>query len=267
MELVRGPGGAAGAPARTPRLWARLEPQPRTAAGGVPVWPCARRGGCRAVPRPARHAGASAPGVSRAAPGKPRHGRLPCHRWQGEGSQKRPAQCRMRGAGLLRRLGRRGAVTRRGGEDEGDERPAARPLGPCGAAQDRRRASSRMWRRHAAAGRSACARPWGREDKAVGGSTSASGAVPLVQLTWGRCSLFSSVQRHGGADPPCRGWKGSALAPGDGGKEPLMQEGRPRPALTGGPCPQASPGRRRGLPSGCGGKCGVCGRYRTGNRT
>ena len=88
-----------GRPERRGRRPARGRRRARLA--GVIAGPAVVPGAGRSpapVPRPARQAGAS-PWVIQGAPGKPRHRHRPCHRWQGEGSQKRPAQCRMRGAG------------------------------------------------------------------------------------------------------------------------------------------------------------------------
>jgi hypothetical protein len=197
---------------------------------------------------------------SRAAPGEPHHGRLPCHRWQGEGSQKRPAQCRMRGAGSLRRLGRRCAVTHRGGMTRATR--GQRPVPWARAGRRRIGAGHPRGCVGATLRRPACARPAGSEGKAVRGSKSAGGAVPLIQLTWGCCPLFSSAKRDGEAGHLVADGKGSALRLrviaalcrwcGKAGQAPasLMAPYSLFPA---------SPRSSRELPSGCGGRAGFCG--------
>jgi hypothetical protein len=110
--------------------------------------------------------------------------------------------------------------------------------------------------------RPACARPAGSEGKAVRGSKSAGGAVPLIQLTWGCCPLFSSTKRDGEAGHLVADGKGSALRLrviaalcrwcGKAGQAPasLMAPYSLFPA---------SPRSSRELPSGCGGRAGFCG--------
>ena len=172
--------------------------------------------GAAPVPRPARHAGASAPDVIQGGAGETSSWPPPMPPLAGcRVRRSGRLSARMRGAGSLRRLGGRCRDPPRW-DDEGDERPAARPLGPAG----RRRIGAG----HPCGCIGATLRPAGvfapeeMEGKAVRGSKSAGGAVPLVQLTWGRRPLLSSMQRRGGADAPWGGWKGER--PGAGCRRP-----------------------------------------------